>query len=109
VTGASPPPSAGPIWRPRGFAARGPHDTQGRSLRDFDLSTRLFRHPLSYLVGSPQFRALPPRAAAAVHARIGRVLRGEVAGPQYAHLTPAARAAIREIVRATLPDLAADW
>ena len=42
------------------FPARGPRDRQGRSLRDFDLRTRLFRYPLSYMVYSAQFDALPP-------------------------------------------------
>jgi hypothetical protein len=41
------------------FAQRGPRDRRGRSLRDFDLQTRLFRYPLSYMVYSAQFEALP--------------------------------------------------
>jgi hypothetical protein len=32
------------------FAARGPRDRQGRSLRDLDLRTRLYRHPCSYQI-----------------------------------------------------------
>ena len=50
------------------FPRRGPRDAKGRSLRDFDLRTRLFRYPLSYLIYSPQFDALPE----AVRARIWR-------------------------------------
>jgi hypothetical protein len=34
--------------------------------------------------------------------RIERVLTGEVTGPQFAHLTPEIRTAIREILRDTL-------
>src|SRR5262249_359136 len=34
------------------FAAQGPKDEQGRSLRDFDLQTRLFKYPCSYLIYS---------------------------------------------------------
>ena len=37
-------------------------DPQGRSLRDLDLQTRLFRYPLSYLVYTPSFDALPDYA-----------------------------------------------
>ncbi|MGC4080606.1 MAG: hypothetical protein QM736_00435 [Vicinamibacterales bacterium] len=44
------------------FAARGPRDRKGRSLRDFDLQTRLFRYPLSYLVYTDAFDALPDPA-----------------------------------------------
>ena len=36
----------------RTFAARGP-------LREFDLKTRLFRSPVSYMIYSASFRALP--------------------------------------------------
>src|SRR5690242_19494903 len=41
------------------FPERGPRDRQGRSLRDFDLDRRLFRYPLSYMVYSETFDALP--------------------------------------------------
>jgi len=41
------------------FPQRGPRDSHGRSLRDFDLHTRLFRYPLSYMVYSAAFDALP--------------------------------------------------
>jgi hypothetical protein len=42
------------------FAKRGPRDSQGRSLRAFDLKTRLFRYPLSYMITSSTFDALKP-------------------------------------------------
>jgi hypothetical protein len=41
------------------FASQGPRDSQNRSLRQFDLQTRLFRHRLSYLIYTPEFQALP--------------------------------------------------
>ena len=41
------------------FQASGPRDRPGRSLRDFDLKTRLFRYPLSYMVYSEEFKSLP--------------------------------------------------
>lgn len=41
------------------FVAMGPKDSKGRSLREFDLKTRLFRYPLSYLIYSDAFDALP--------------------------------------------------
>ena len=41
------------------FPQRGPRDAKGRSLRDFDLQKRLFRYPLSYMIYSAQFDALP--------------------------------------------------
>ena len=41
------------------FPKQGPRDRKGRSLRDFDLQTRLFRYPLSYMIYSAAFDALP--------------------------------------------------
>ena len=43
----------------RWFRERGPKDTQGRSLREFDLQTRLFKYPCSYLIYSEASRACP--------------------------------------------------
>ena len=83
------------------FAARGPKDSKGRSLRELDLKTRLQKYPLSYMIYSPAFRALPEAPKAIVMRRIDRVLSGEVAGEKYAHLTPEIRAAIRDILRET--------
>ena len=47
------------------FPQRGPRDRKGRSLRDFDFKTRLFRYPLSYMIYSAQFDALPDSGARA--------------------------------------------
>ncbi len=64
------------------FARRGPRDPQGRSLRDFDLQTRLFRYPLSYMVYSTSFDALLPAAKALVWRRLYDRLRGSDRGAQ---------------------------
>jgi hypothetical protein len=70
------------------FPQRGPRDNKGRSLRDFDLETRLFRYPLSYMVYSAQFAALP----AEIRARIWQRVRAELKG----------RADVLEILRDTV-------
>ncbi len=57
------------------FPERGPRDSKGRSLRDFDLRTRLFRYPLSYMIYSRAFDALPDP----VRMRVYRRLRDELA------------------------------
>src|SRR5439155_1615515 len=41
------------------FAAQGPADSRGRSLRQLDLEHRLLRYPCSYMVYSTAFGALP--------------------------------------------------
>lgn len=61
----------------RTFSSRGPRDRQGRSLRELDLQTRLFKYRCSYMIYSPAFDALPSEARAAVFAR----LRGRLADP----------------------------
>lgn len=92
------------------FAARGPRDSRGRSLREFDLDTRLFRYPLSYLIQGRQFAALPREVRHAVLRRLDAILDGEAPeAVRYRHLTPGVRVALREIVRETVPDLPAGW
>jgi len=56
------------------FAARGPRDRRGRSLREFDLQTRLFRYRLSYMVYSDLFDGLPTLLRNRVYARLRDVL-----------------------------------
>ncbi len=95
----------GPIAGSSGFAevfmAQGKKDAKGRSLRELDLKTRLQKYPLSYMIYTPQFRALPEAPKNLVMGRINDVLAGKITGPKYAHLTPELRAAIREILAAT--------
>jgi hypothetical protein len=91
------------------FAARGPRDKQGRSLRDFDLSTRLFKYPCSYLVYSPAFDALPKEVKAYVAKRMEQIVTGTDQSRDFAHLTPADRRAILEILKQTKPGLAGSW
>jgi hypothetical protein len=84
-----------------------PFDTRGRSLRDLDLRSRIFRYPCSYLIYSEPFDALPEHARAAIYARMWAVLSGAVDDERYRRLTAADRRAIVEILRDTksgLPD-----
>jgi hypothetical protein len=83
------------------FAARGPRDRLGRSLRDLDLEHRLMRYPCSYMIYSPAFDALPPKAKDAIYRRIWQILSGQDKPQKYARLSPAVRRAIVEILRDT--------
>jgi hypothetical protein len=91
------------------FAARGPRDPQGRSLRDFDLHTRIFKYPCSYLIYSEAFDALPEPAKSYVYHRLFEVLTGREQGPEFARLTGEDRQAIIEILLATKPGLPEEW
>ncbi|MEP6716216.1 MAG: hypothetical protein ABJC09_11625 [Terriglobia bacterium] len=41
------------------FSKQGPRDSKGRSLRDFDLQTRMFKYPCSYMIYSEAFDGMP--------------------------------------------------
>ncbi len=102
-----PNPVAGSSGFAEAFAARGPVDRRGRSLRQLDLTTRLMRYPCSYLIYAPQFDALPAPAKAAIYRRLWAVLSGAVRGDRYSRLSREDRAAIVDILRDTKPDLPA--
>jgi hypothetical protein len=87
------------------FAARGPRDIKGRSLRDLDLRKRVFRYPLSYLVYSRAFDNLPDPVKSHVYRRLFEVLSGQDRGSDFRHLSTDDRQAILEILRETKPNL----
>lgn len=91
------------------FAQRGPRDKQGRSLRDFDLQKRLFRYPLSYMVYSEAFDAMPDIARERVYQRLYDVLSGKDTNQQFTRLSSEDRRAALEILRDTKPNLPAYW
>jgi len=87
------------------FAANGPRDRRGRSLRQLDLARRLLRYPCSYMIYSRAFDELPGTARNAVYARLWEILSGKDRAPKYSKLAPADRAAIVGILLETKPDL----
>jgi len=93
----------------QGFTSLGPFDAKGRSLRDFDLQTRLFKHPCSFLIYSEQFDALPPVIRDHILKRLHAILTRQDQDPQFASLAPADRQAILEILRETKPNLPEYW
>jgi hypothetical protein len=88
------------------FMSRAIKDSRGRSLRDLDMHTRMFRYPLSYVVYSPAFDALPRAAREAFYRRVAASLRGTQKDDAIARLEPDERAAILEILAATRPEFA---
>jgi hypothetical protein len=93
----------------KAFPERGPRDSKGRSLRDFDLEKRLFRYPLSNMIYSPAFDAMPDDARSRVYRRLFEVLSGKDQSPAYARLSPEGRQAALEIVRETKKELPGYW
>lgn len=88
------------------FAQRGPRDSKGRSLRELDLETRMFKYPCSYLVYSESFATLPAEAKSYVFRRMREVLTAPEPEKKFQHLSDADRVAIREILHETLPGFA---
>lgn len=93
----------------RQFERQGPKDTQGRSLRQFDLRTRLFKFPCSYMIYSPAFEALPAPARKHLYRRLWDILDGQDRSSEFTRLSPEARREIREILLGTKTDLPAYW
>ena len=91
------------------FSQRGPRDSKGRSLREFDLERRLFKYPCSYLIYSRSFDAIPAEARGIVFRRMWEVLSGVDRSREFAHLSDEDRTAILEILRETKPGLPAEW
>jgi hypothetical protein len=91
------------------FAAIGPRDARGRSLRDFDLRTRIFKYPCSYLIYSESFDALPEPAKQFVYHRLFQVLTEQDRSKTFARLSHRDRRSIFEILLATKKRLPAEW
>jgi hypothetical protein len=104
-----PAPVAGVSTFTKTFPQRGTRDSHGRSLRDFDLRTRLFRYPLSYMIYDPAFDALPEMAKNQVYQRLLEILTGKDQSEAFARLSAADRRAILEILRETKPGLPGSW
>jgi len=85
------------------FAKRGIRDSKGRSLKDLDLNRRFLRYPLSYLIYSEAFDALPGPAKDYFYERTRKVLSGADT-VDFRHLSAEDRDAIREILEDTKPD-----
>jgi hypothetical protein len=93
----------------REFAAAGPKDRAGRSLRDLDLSGRLFRYPCSFLIYSDAFDALPQPARDRFYSRLWDVLTGKDRDTAFAPLSRSDREAILSILRQTKAHLPPIW
>jgi len=100
-------PLTEPVRGVSGFAAefekRGVRDRKGRSLKDLDLNRRFLRYPLSYLIYSEAFDALPGPAKDYFYERTRKILSGADA-VDFRHLSAEDRDAIREILEDTKPD-----
>ncbi len=86
------------------FPMNGKPDAKGRSLRQLDLQTRLFRYPCSYLIYSDAFAQLPDEVRKPILTQLRRTLTSNETLDGFAHLTPDIRREIQEILGDTLPE-----
>jgi len=102
-------PVAGVSTFTQTFPQRGRKDAKGRSLREFDLKTRLFRYPLSYMIYSPAFDGMPASVRVRVYQRLFDILTGKDQSRTFAKLSAADRQVAMEILRDTKPGLPEYW
>lgn len=81
----------------------------GRSLKDFQLLTRIFKYRCSYMIYSSAFESLPKPLKSKVYQRLGAVLSGMDTSNEYAYLKESERERILDILIETLPDAPAKW
>ena len=93
----------------RTFVARGPRDKSGRSLRDFDLQTRLFKYPCSFLIYSDAFDQLPKESRELIYQKLFDILTGKDDRADWQRLSLSNKSAIREILAQTKTNLPAYW
>ncbi|RFC45861.1 MAG: hypothetical protein DVB28_000291 [Verrucomicrobia bacterium] len=91
------------------FQKNAKRDARGRSLKDLDLNTRLFRYPCSFLLDSEAFRKLPDPVRLKVLERLHDILTNAETHPDFAAISAEQRQAVLEILRDTAPDLTVGW
>ena len=78
-------------------------------MRDFDLRKRLFRYPLSYMIYSPAFDALPETVRDSIYRRLHQILSDRDSTGSFAYLTSTDRAAVKAILEQTRTNLPGWW
>ena len=91
------------------FQRSAPRAKDGRSLKDFQLVSRLFKHRCSYLVYSEAFANLPVALRDMLYRRMWEVLSGRDTTPAFSHLGEQERQRIRGILADTKTDLPSYW
>ena len=102
-------PINGPSDFARRFESQGPTDKQGRSLRQFDLQTRLFKYPCSYMIYSEAFDSLPREMKLMLYSRLWKILSGTDSDPAFQKIPEETKRAIRDILIETKPDIPRYW
>jgi hypothetical protein len=89
------------------FESVGSKDSKGRSLRQFDLQTRLFKYPCSFLIHSKSYRSLPTSIRDHVENRLAQIVSGQDESGDFEHLEADTRTALKQILSETLDGFSA--
>lgn len=92
----------------RVFQANARRDDQGRSLKDFDLNTRVFAYRCSYLIYSDSFMDISESVRERFFEGLMTALSKESENSRYAYIPNAEKEAIYTILKQTHPD-AVEW
>jgi hypothetical protein len=98
----------GPAFQ-EAFRANRKATPDGRSLKDFQLLTRLFKYRCSYLIYSRSWDALPDKFRELLYKRLHDILTAKTPVKGYEHLGASERQDILEILRATKTGLPDNW
>ncbi len=91
------------------FSARGKKGNKGRSLRTWNLKTRLFQYRLSYLIETPLFDGLPTETRQRIYLKLWDILTAANPENPFDHIPKEERQAILEIVSQIKTDLPKKW
>ncbi len=89
------------------FQKDGPFDRKGRSLRELDLKTRLFRYPCNYRIYSAGFDAIPQIMKDYVWRRFDQILTGQDKSRFFKDMSEEDRKNVLEILLDTKPEFKA--
>ncbi|MEN3941754.1 hypothetical protein WJU23_10710 [Prosthecobacter sp. SYSU 5D2] len=84
------------------FVKNARRNSEGRSLKDFQLLNRVFKYRCSYMIHSRTFAEMQPALKQAVLTRLEAVLKGEDVSGRYDYLGESERNSIRNILAETV-------
>lgn len=89
------------------FEKKGPWDKKHRSLRDLDMTTRMFKYPCHYMIYSTEFDALPSEVKDYLYGRLFQIYTGKDKSKMYSTIPPDLGKETLDILLDTKPDFKA--
>jgi len=93
----------------KAFEKRGPIATNGATLREFNLKTRLFKYPCSYLIYSKSFDEMPPLLLEYVYKELWDIFSDKRQDDKFLHISRHIGKQIKSILIETKDNLPPYW